>query len=178
MPKFLNKNELVLIMLIIVLFDVYAFCEIALPYIIHPGKSSVAFLLTIIFMTYSAYVYHIISHYSELPHVEYKTNNVHISNLTCSEQLSETIKNNDLMIKEMTGNCAKPNINKGTYISERVTLSVIAVILIMMVCVGLFGVNESVNVNSIERRILVSSPIVLLSLGILLFANVYVPYYT
>ena len=117
MPKFFNKNELILLMLIILLFDVNGFCDVAVPHIVKKNsRNYVLIFLTLIFVVYSIHVYHMTCHITPPPSVKYKTNDNH-KTLSCEEEVRETIDRTETAIKEMDENCHHI-VNKGVTTSS------------------------------------------------------------
>jgi hypothetical protein len=177
MPKFLNKNELVLIALIILLFDVNGFCAISLPYIIN-GKGNLLLLLVMIsFIIYSTYVYHSISHNYAPFSIEYKPDNDHSGIPPCNVELNEAIKEYEKHAKEMNKICAANPIDKGTYLAEKIVLTIIAIFLLLFVFVGVFKVGKHIETPTMNR-VLRASPIVLLAICLLSFTHIYIPYFS
>lgn len=178
MPKFFDKTELVLLILIILMFDVNGLCEIASKYIITTDKGSIiAYLLTLSIMFYSLYLYDSICNMYELPTIIYKVSNDHSGKPTCNE-ITDKLKNTcNRAIISMDDNCIKPSINHGTYLAERVTFNIICVILCVLAYVSIFRVVDGDNINPKFKRFIFALPILLASCGIFTFANVYMPYY-
>lgn len=176
MPKFFNKNELVLLMLIILMFDVNGFCEVSLQHIVNTNKRSFAlFFMTLFFMTYSIYVYHMVCYTVAPPSVTYAVSHKH-EIPTCAEQVEEIIKTNLDAVDEMARNCDE-HINKGIYLSERLALTIIPIIILIFMYVAIYKVDEGEGINSQNTRILLSVPAILLSCSILSFAHIYLPFF-
>lgn len=178
MPKFFDKSELILLILIILLFDVNGLCEIASKYIITTDKGSIiAYLLTLSIMFYSLFLYDGICNMYELPTIIYKVSNDHSGKPSCNKITDKLKDTCNRFITDMDDNCVKPNIDHGTYLAERLTFNVIGVILLVLVFVSIFKVYDGENINSKPMRALKSLPVIIASLGIFGFANVYMPYY-
>jgi len=178
MPKFLNKNELVLLMLIILLFDLNGFCEGFIPYIVNPKKRNYVLVsLMAIIVLYSIYVYHSICHYVAPPSVKYKVSDKH-DVLSCIEQVDDAIEKNQEMVDEMKYNCNNVHINTGTYLAEKLVLTLIPVIILTFVFIAIYKVEDGDGVNSENTRILLSVPLILLSCSILSFAHIYIPFFS
>ena len=177
MPKFFNKNELVLLMLIILMFDVNGFCEVFVPYIVDSEKRDYILIgLSIISIIYSIYVFHTICYYREPPSVKYKTSDNH-EEKSCNESVNETIKKNDQMINEMKLNCETGDINYGINLSEKIVLTIIPLIFITFIYTTIYKVDDGNKINSKNMRMLLSIPIILLACSILSFAHIYIPFY-
>ncbi len=177
MPKFLNKNELVILALIILLFDVSGFCVVSFPYIVNGKGNMMAIFITMIYVIYSTLIYHAICN-SPPPHsVKYKPDGDHNSDITCDNKVDEYSKEKDLHIDEMKKICNEKTTNYGTYISERIVLSIIGLIFMLFLYVGIFKVANVGN-NTKGIRALRSMPIIMLTLGMLLFSHIYMPFFS
>ncbi len=175
MPKFLNKNELVILALIILLFDVSGFCMVSFPYIVSAKGSMMAIFITMIYVIYSTYIYHVICNSPPPYSVEYATNGEHNSVTSCDIKVDEYSKNKDSKIDEMKKICKEKTITHGTYISERVVLSIISLIFMVFLYVGIFKVTN-VGGNTKGVRAMRAMPIILVTIGMLLFSNIYMPF--
>lgn len=58
MGKFVNYYELSIIMLVILLFDLNAFCYMTLPYIVSGNTSYIMFYLALFFILFDSYIIH------------------------------------------------------------------------------------------------------------------------
>lgn len=173
MPKFLNKNELVLLILIILLFDVNGFCAISTPYIINNKGSLFTVILTMIFVLYSTYMYHTISTgYASYP-ITYTPNDYHSGPPSCDIILSEMATSDNIQISEMKQICEDKPVTLGTLLSEKIVLTSIALILFIFVLVSVFYTENYSN-----DKLLRAIPTLIMASFLFLFANVYIPYFS
>lgn len=173
MPKFFNKNELIVLMLIILMFDVKGFCDVSLEHIINKNdRKFTLFFLTMITMLLSIYAYDWVCNITPPPNVKYTVNQ--IPNPTCEENVKNTSIHNNNIINEMEENC-KHKLSYGTYASEKIALTFISLILLIFVYYAIYNADVTPMTNNKVTRMYLSSPIILLSCCILIFAHIYMP---
>ena len=178
MPKFLNKNELTLLALILLMFDVNGFCMTVFPHVVKKGgKNWALFGMTACFVLYSTFVYHTIVHTSAPYPVKYYPLEPEIGVLDCDEQLQDKLVKDSVSSEELGEICKEKIVTNGQYYSEKIVLTVIAMILLVFVYVALFKVDEGDGVNSMEMRGWYALPVVLMACSVLLVAHVYIPFY-
>jgi hypothetical protein len=174
MPKFFNKNELIILMLIIMLFDLKGFCDVALEHVVNTDdKQLILFFLTMVFTCFSIFVYHTICEIPPPIQVKYKPSDKHHIP-TCEEEVQEFIHRKEEIIDEMNKNCSH-SVSYGTHLSERIALTAITILLLTFAYFAVNGVNEGPGINPKSIRILYTTPIVLMACCICSFANIYLP---
>ena len=174
MPKFLNKNELVLLSLIILLFDVSGFCAISFPYIVNGNGSLTTIIIMMFVLTYSFFVFHTICNSFPTYTDKYTPTIDHISS-SCADKIEDIKNDKELEINEMKKICTEKPINQGTYLAEKLVLSIVAIIFIMFIYVGVFKVYN-VDDNTKGSRMLRAIPMSIVAFGVLAFAHIYIPY--
>lgn len=174
MARFLNKNELIVVILIILLFDLNGACFEFLNYIIFKSqKGLLAIMLVIIFLLVDTYIYHRISNIVPMPDVKYKPNNVRNIN-TCEEEINIEINKQEEIIYQLEHACDSKGTETSTLISEKIVLNFIAVVLIIIVICSL-SVRESSykpgTINSLQTRSLRSVLIFIIAVLYIYVAN-------
>jgi hypothetical protein len=173
MPKFFNKNELIILMLIILMFDVKGFCDVSLEHIINKNdRKFTLFFLTMITMIFSMYVYDVVCNITPPPNVKYSvTQN---SNHTCEENVKYKSNQYNDIINEMEENC-KYKSNYGIYASEKISLTIISILLLIFAYYAIYNAGVGPTTNNKVTRMWLSSPIFILVCCILSFAHIYMP---
>ena len=177
MPKFLSKNELVLLALIILLFDISGFCAVTFPYMVTGNGSLIMIIITMCFVVYSTFVYHTISNTFSAPAVKYTPTNDHNGLPSCEDEVEELKHHKDTEINEMEQICEEKHTDYGTYLSEKIVLTIIVLMLLMFIYVGIFKVSD-IDGDTKSTRALRAIPMILVVLGMLLFTHVYVPFFS
>lgn len=177
MPKFLNKNELVLLSLTILLFDVSGFCVVSYPYIVNGQGNLITIIIMMFLLAYSVFVFHTICNSYPSYSVQYTPPHNVYESVTCENTLERIKRDKDLEIIEMKKICGEPSINHATYLSEKLVLSVVAIIFLLFIYVGIFKVHN-IDDNITSSRVLRSIPMMLMALGLLSFANIYIPFFS
>lgn len=178
MPKFLNKNELVLLALTILLFDVSGFCYVAYPYAVNGQGSLFTIIIMMFLLAYSVYVFHVICNSYPTFSISYEPIDVDLhgeSASSCINILENLKRSKEHDIREMEKICLEKPIDRATYLTEKVMLTMIAIIFLLFVFVCIFKVDNEDD-NTWESRILRAIPMMVIALGLLVFANIYLPF--
>lgn len=170
MARFFNKNEIIIIILIILLFDLNASCFGFLNYIIYKNETSIyAIIIIMIFLLADTYIYHVILHIVPVPEVEYGPNQIrNIS--TCEKQINIQIEEQIHIISQLEQSCDTDRSPPGIIFSEKIVFNFIAIVLIIIVicCLTITPSNyKCIIINDLQTRTLRSIPI-------LMFAMVYI----
>jgi hypothetical protein len=177
MPKFLNKNELVLLALILLLFDISGFCATVFPYIVNGKGSIIMIIITMLFVIYSIYVYHSISNTFPPYSVQYTPTHEHTGVPSCEDEVEELLHHKNSSIDEMKKICLEKHTNSAIYFSEKIVLTIIILILFVFTYIGIFKVYD-VDGNTKSIRALRAIPMILIILGIFIFTHIYVPFFS
>lgn len=177
MPKFLNKNELVLLTLIILLFDINGLCAITFPYIVNGQGSIIMIILTMIFVSYSAYIYHSVNTAFPGYSIKYATSNDHTGVPSCNNEVNYFTQETNTEIDEMKKICTEKPMHYGNYISEIIVFTLIVLMLLMFIFIGIFKVVDS-DGNTKGNRALRAIPMIIIVVGISLFTYIYVPFFS
>lgn len=173
MPKFFNKNELIVLMLIILMFDVKGFCDVSLEHIINKDdRKFTLFFLTMTTMILSMYAYDVVCNITPPPKVKYAVTQT--PNQTCEENVKYKSNQCDDIINEMEENC-KYKLGYGIYASEKIALTTISLILLIFAYYAIYNAVGGLNTNNKVTRMWLSSPILILASCILSFAHIYMP---
>ncbi len=135
MGRFLNKEQLTIIILVILLFDLNGFADMSLRGMIHADISYTIFLLSLVFLIFDTYVYHYINTLYELPDVDYSVNYVTETN-DCNAFVKDITDQSNQTITNAKNLCLTPNTSIQSVISEKMVLNTIAAVLVMCVIVG------------------------------------------
>lgn len=162
MQKFINKNELVLLFLIMLLFELNSFCSVSLSHIIYENKRKWAILIigSISYM-YMLYIYHVVCNMVPLTSVKYDVDTS--KKVTeCADYVSNTINDINHTENELKNICSLPRDNDGILISEKFIMLFITLILIMVTIVALS--RDGKGINTTWTKLLCASPIIIMSM--------------
>ena len=172
MGKFLNKRELILLVLIIVLFDLNGFCETALNHIIYGRRRhTMIFLLSVAILCYDIFIFHSIINHPPIPEIEFKPNDLH-KTLTCEEELENQLETKTKQIKNTTVKCKIDETNNSNKLTETLVLNFIILILIM-ICVSTISIKDSEGINLRSKRLILASPIIIITSLLFIYVNIY-----
>jgi len=174
MARFLNKNELIIIILIILLFDLNGSCFEFLNYIIFKNQKGIFAIIIIMgFLMIDSYIYHDVSNIIPMPDIEYKPNNIRNIN-TCEDEINIQIDEQTRIISQLKHACDSDKIPTSTIISEKIVFNFIAVVLIIIIICAL-AVSESEykpgTINSFGTRTVRSIPLFILAILYIYVAN-------
>lgn len=177
MARFMNKNELIIIILLLLVFDLNALCYITLPHILYKDQRNLmSFLLGLSFLIFDMIVFHIIVHSVPTPEIKFKNNHLHVKNLpTCKETVIEQTKNQYDNINKLKQICKNNTMDIGHLLSEEIVLNYIAIILILIIvsCTIIKGTRNEPNMNSNLVMGLYAIPLIIIIIGTLFFSNIY-----
>lgn len=169
--KFFNKNELVLIILLILLLDLNGFCNVALNHIVYSkDKYTFIFLLSIALLLYDIYVFHTVANYRELPNVQFTVEEKY-DDVTCKEDIESEISNNVTRINKLERikqNCDKIDIQ--SVFIEKIVVNYTAVVLIIL-CIFAVLINNHDGMNNEQTKMIISVPIIIVAMGLLYYNN-------
>ena len=173
MARFFNKNELIIIILIILLFDLNGSCFEFLNYIIFKNQKGIfAIILIIMFLIMDSYVYHTVVNIIPMPDVEYKPNNIRNIH-TCKDEINEQVNEQNQIISQLKNICDSDETSSNI-ISEKIVFNFMAIVLIIIVICAL-SVSQSKyepgTINSFGKRALKSMPIFILAILYIYIAN-------
>lgn len=173
MARFMNKSELVLIVLLILVFDLNGFCDMTtnhVPYKLQFGW--ITYLLSILFLLFDVYVFHfVITH--EPPHE---------LSLSVEKPMTEDKTNNNKEEEEKAkaeaGAKAKQEMSLFN-LAEKIVINFIAAAItcIMIFTIYFVAFSEKQGLNSPLKVAILLLPLMGVVCSFLAFANVYLNYY-
>lgn len=175
MGRFFNKNELVIIVIIILFFDLNNFTESITNQIINKEKLNIIlFLLLIILISFDLYIFYSVTY--SIPTAP-KYYNVQISNPKdsassieqnlCQEEVNHEINNYTRDIEEISKiDCNNYQIEKNYIRVKRIVMVIVSIVLFMIVLSGMATPGS----NPFYIRALLSLLITLLIFLILYYA--------
>ena len=185
MARFFDKTELILIILLILLFDLNGFCDIALKHITYKEKTNhILLLLTISFLVIDVLIYHMILHSRPVVEVEFTVDSTlhhgkeESKSDFCIKEIKHEVEEYQKKIDNTKKICDIPTTTKYSRISELIVGNFIVVVLIFIVFGALLTTNKYYEedssrepVNSAGVKLLLSIPVILAALGIGIFIN-------
>lgn len=174
MTKFLNNNELILLVLVMLLFNFNGFCGTALNHIMYGKRTHMLiFLLSTLFLIYDMYIFHSVLNHDPVPDVEYKPKSVHHS-LTSNDIIDDQIKNSKTHIEQLNKiKKSKKDINHNLII-EKIVFNFIFIVLLTLFISTMFISNKNnKNINRLSKRVVLASPVITVALIIGLYTNIY-----
>jgi uncharacterized membrane protein len=162
MVRFFNKNELIIILLVILLFDLNGFCDIASDHILYVDKRAFfSLFLALIFLLFDIYFYTSLINSEPLTYTTYKNNKKR--DLTCEEHVDDQVEDLNMHIDKIQKSCTAKINNSGHVISSKLVLGFTNLVLVIMLiaCITHSGSGNE-NSNTLTYRILLSIPVILL----------------
>ena len=162
MGRFMNKRELVLIVLLILVFDLNGFCDMITSHIPFKGNFSLfTYLLSIIFLLFDVYVFHYVVTHEPEHEVSYK-----VASYVETEKRSKAEEEIEKLMIE----------NEGQFnLSEKVVVNFIAIAVIMMIVFSVYfsAKSKADNINSMPKVLLLIIPLLFVVSSLCAFANIY-----
>ena len=178
MGKFMNKNELVLIILLILLFNFNGFCSTALNHIMYgKRKHTIIFLFAVAFLIYDIFIFHSIINHDPVPDVKFKNNDIH-KTLSCEEFMTEQINDHDDKINQLKiiqESCNSIKDDSGFQLTETIVLNFITLVLVL-IFVSTMAMNDNNEINKLSKRIFLGTPVMIVAILLFVYANVYKPF--
>ena len=182
MGKFFNKNELVLIILLILLLDLNGFCNVALNHIAYSKKRyTFIFLLAIVLLLYDVYVFHTVANYRELTDVTFTVDKKY-KHVTCKEDIDSEINNNKVRTNELVKikqNCENKIDHQNIWI-EKIVINYIVCVLVILCIFAIFINNHEQSVpslltdgqmNDVNSKMVLSLPIIITAVILFSYVN-------
>lgn len=180
MGKFLNKSELIIIVLLILLFDFNGFCDTSLNHIMYGRRRHTwIFLIAVVFILYDIFVFHMIVNHEPIPDVQFGIESDSKA-VTCEDSMEEQIGDQQKKIDELEK--AKKRCpakekemeeeDKANNIIETLVLNFIVIVMISMV-MATVSVSGGEGVNRKSKRFILSIPILIVAILLFFYANVY-----
>ena len=171
MGKFLNKNEVVILVLLLVIFDFNGFCDVSLQNIMYKDQRSiVAFILAFVFLAIDLYSYHVVSYSYPTPDSDYKPTKATVAN-SCDDFAKEAIENTNELANGYKAVCKTPANEVGYYYSQKMVNNFVALVLVFMVVICM-AMSNGENVNSRLTRTLFALPIIIFACLLFLCTNI------
>lgn len=165
MVRFFNKNELIVIMLVILLFDLNGFCDISASHITYEDKRAYfGLLLAMSFLLFDIYIYRSLVNANSIPDISYTNNRKH--HLDCEGDVEDQIEDHSRQLNEIKKICTSDKNNDGHLIAERIVMLFINIIVVIIVMTCIFFGGNHEKSNNMTTRVLLSIPLVLLSCSI------------
>lgn len=172
MARFFDKNELIIIILIILLFDLNGACFEFLNYVIYKDRSDILTVsIILLFLILDTYVFHMISNSTPIPQITYEPNNIR-GTQTCQDETTERINEQVHIIGQLEQACDNPATNDVFISAEFMVLNFIAIALLAVIICSIF-VTPDATVNSLGNRFIKVVPIFITMFGYIYVANVY-----
>lgn len=167
MARFMNKRELVLIVLLILVFDLNGFCDLVTSTVPYKKKFNyLVYLLTIVFLLFDLYVFNYIVTKEPESMVVFKVDHDNISTNT-DEIKTETI----------TSAAEEKIVQDENMFSlvEKVVVNFVALVITFVVIITIYFAahSGSPDVASVKRVTLLLTPLILVVLSLLSFGNIY-----
>lgn len=176
MGKFLNKNELILVILIILLFEFNGFCGTALNHIMYgKRKHTFVFFISIALLLYQIFVFHTIISHLPIPDVKFKIDKLTNNEITCETQLKTQIDiNNDRVsqLKNIEKMCKNMSIDDSLKLTEKIVLNFIAIVLVLLF-ISTILVSGNFDANGTGKKIFLGIPVIIISLSLFVYTNIY-----
>jgi len=174
MGKFMNKQELILIVLLILLFDFNGFCGTALDHIMYgKRRHTLIFLIAVVLILYDIFIFHVIVTNDPLPEVEFKPTDEKI--VTCEQGINEQVKMHEESARQLKGlinECKVQKTDAANHLTETIVLNYIALVLVAMfiACVAIPGTEDT---NRRSKRAILGIPVLIVAILLLAYANIY-----
>lgn len=173
MTKFMDKHELVLIALLILIFDFNGFCNMVTTHIPYKDTFSlIAYSLSIIFLSFDIYVFHYVIKNEPSSQIDFA---VHRSEQEMENKTKTSEHENKIELEESI-----QKEEKLFNLSEKIVVNFIAIWITIMIvsCLYFTVANKKTSqishkVRSISQVILLLIPLVLLVSLLSSFANIY-----
>jgi len=191
MARFMNKRELVLVVLLILVFDLNGFCDMTTNHIPYKNQFGwITYLLSILFLLFDVYVFHFVithepSHEVSLSVKKDKKVYVEIEEKTktISENAdilvrNEEIKDEELIKKEEEIESVAQDENLFD-LAEKIVVNFIAAAVTCMIIFTIYFVafSNKPGLNSPFKVSVLLIPLMLVVCSLLAFANIYLNYY-
>lgn len=167
MTRFVNKRELVIIVLLILVFDLNGFCDIVTSMI--PYKKKVNFftyLLAIAFFLFDVFVFHYVVNFEPEDDVAFAV-----------EDNEETKKKGNKVEQDKKINVEETIAKDESMFSlvEKVVINFLALVVTLVIIATLYfvGSKNSDRINSVKYVTVLLSPLLLVVSSLLSFANIY-----
>lgn len=184
MARFFNNDELILLILLILLFDLNSFCDMSLQHIVYREKRNIPiFVLIVLFLLADTYVFYKVCESAHVKNVECdhgdfsykvvrhdenhnkKNHNAEIHNTENQEEDHDILTPEDI------------KIDKNIKITEYIVGNFVVLVLVAIVTAALLSrskddMQTSNTFNSTKTKLLLSIPIFLAMVAILLFINI------
>jgi len=174
MGKFMNKRELVLVVLLILVFDFNGFCDLITSHIPFKKKFNyLTYLLGIAFLLFDIYVFHYIIDYEPEINVPYavnkKSDNRWIIDSSDDDYQKVIDKQKEMLQEE------KDKDKSMFEITEKIVVNFVAIWVSLMIifCLYYTAKSKSPHVNTVPKVILLLVPLILLVSSLLSFGNIY-----
>ena len=169
MARFFEKNELVLIMLIILLLDFNGFCDTVIPHVLYKDHQAWgSFVVVFVMLLVDVFIYKNTVNSIPFDTIIFSNNRDH-DKKTCEQEVKDKVDDYMKKINNMENVCDKP-VNKGSVILKNVILYLIIAIVatFLVVCVSF---SESDTIDTRQNRVMRCVPLVLLLCSIFLFST-------
>lgn len=160
MARFFEKNELVLIMLIILLLDFNGFCDTVIPHVLFKDQQTWgSFVVVFIMLIVDVFIYKNTVNSIPFDIIDFSNNKDH-GVKTCEQEVKDKTEVYMKKIKDMDNVCSR-TVNKGSVILKNIILySIIAIIVIFSIACISF--SESDVIDTRQNRMMRCVPLVLL----------------
>ncbi len=170
----MNKNELVLLITIILLLELNSVSQISIDHITFSSKKQwIAYIICILSFAYTMYIYHSVCHSTPSAPISFSVDTTHNIS-TCQDLIQTSIDNKQQDIQNLKTLC-EAKLSQGVYYSEKVVLTFIVIMILVMVIMSI--ANKSFDANSFGTKTMYAIPILLLACSVSLFTHIYIPFY-
>lgn len=179
MGRFLNKQELIIVVLLILLLDFNGFISTALNHIMYGQRRNTwIFLFSVALLLYDIFIFHIIIKHDPIPEVDFKPNE-NRKGMNCEEILKKQVKENsdkNIKLGELVKECNNDPNQKANKLTEQITLNFVVFVLIMIVIGAALTNGGRADVNPVSKRLILSIPVMIIAGLIFIYANIYQPF--
>lgn len=193
MARFMNKRELVLVVLLILVFDLNGFCDMTTNHIPYKEQFGwITYLLSIVFLLFDVYVFHFVITNEPsrevslgVEKVASKDKKVEVEDKTktITENAdiivkNEEIKDEELIKKEKEIESIAQDENLFN-LAEKIVVNFIAAAVTCVIIFTIYFVafSNKPGLNSSSKVAVLLIPLMLVVCSLLAFANIYLNYY-
>jgi len=175
MNRFFSKNELTLIILLIMLFDLNSFCDISLKHIVYTNnRMFLTFFMGLTFLLLDIFIYHTITNTTPMPEVVFQPNSSRDQPTTCEASVQKQVAQYNDAINKSKTLCTNPQSNQFAIISEKVVINFVATVFVAIV-ISALAMKMTPEMNPRLTRLALSVPLILIMLALVVWVNAFVP---
>ena len=178
MGRFLNKRELVIVVLLILLLDFNGFISTALNHIMYGRRRHTwIFLISVALLLYDIFIFHVIINHDPMSELDFKPNDDREVR-TCEENLEKEIKNNNknnVELNNLKNKCNNDDYKGANELTEKITLNFVVFVLTMII-ISTMLVNNGPDTNPTSKKLILSIPIIIVAGLVFIYANIYKPF--